>query len=202
MSIEAMNWRNSIREWFDRFPRWLWLAASVVLPAVVLAIFFSISRDTDFPAVLTLLGVIIGGVIAAGTNLITAQANRQAQIVATTWSRRIVAHQVGFAWWWRITDLVYKPKELGPVILEAHDWWVANCLYLSEQAQKEFKMMPHLAKEHNKIVDDNRGVGVDGARIVQENMDKIVKVGQILTDGADRHLSQQVLEDLRGKVPQ
>jgi hypothetical protein len=62
---------------------------------VIPALLINVTKGA-LPAVLALLGVILGGAIAAGTNIITAQAARRAQIVAATWPRRVEVHQAGF----------------------------------------------------------------------------------------------------------
>src|SRR4051812_42988592 len=106
-AVEMMDWRRRIRKWLASVPWWLWFVAGIVLGAAVLALLLGVSRDAAFPAILALFGVILGGTIAAGTNLIMAQASRRAQIVATTWPRRIETHQAAFARWWRIRSLIF-----------------------------------------------------------------------------------------------
>lgn len=199
MAAGPIDGRQRGRGWLTPVPWWLWIAAGVVLGAVP-ALLLEVSREA-VPAVLALLGVVLGGAIAAGVNVVMAQANRRAQIVTATWPRRVEAHQAAFALWWRLTGLVFKTDELGPVVMEAQDWWAANCLYLSEQARTDFKRMLGLASNHAMLAESYRGTGDEsGTRAVKENWKEIMAVGPILAEGAGCHLSDQVLRELRSKA--
>jgi hypothetical protein len=188
-----------LREWLSLVPWWLWLAGGAVLGAVP-ALLLGVSREA-LPAALALLGVILGGAIAAAANVLVSQAGRRAQIVAATWPRRVEAHQAAFTLWWRLTGLIFKEDELGQVILEAENWWASDCLYLSEGARTAFKRMVQLASSHRELVHSYRGTSNQaGTRAVNDSWAQIMAVGQLLAEGAGCHLSDQVLDDLRGKA--
>src|SRR4051794_2470787 len=91
LNAASRRQRERIREWLSPVPRWLLAAASIVFGAIS-ALLVNITKEA-LPAVLALLGVVLGGAIAAGTNIITAQAARRAQIVTATWPRRVEVHQ-------------------------------------------------------------------------------------------------------------
>ena len=104
LNAAAQHQHERIREWLSPTPWWLLAAVCIVLGAIP-ALLVNVTREA-LPAVLALLGVILGGAIAAGTNFVTAQAARRAQIVAATWPRRVEAHQAGFEMWWRIMGVI------------------------------------------------------------------------------------------------
>lgn len=205
-----MSWRDKlnaasrrhherIRTWLSPAPWWLLVAVGILAGAIP-ALLVNVTKET-LPAVLALLGVILGGAIAAGTNFVTAQAARRAQIVAATWPRRVEAHQAAFEIWWRVMEVIYESKNRRTVILEAQEWWSKNCLYLSEDARTGFKRMISLASNHADLVEAYRGTGDKaGTQAVRESWAEIVAVGQSLAEGAGGHLSDQVIEELRGKA--
>ena len=199
LSAAARRQRERIRAWVSPVPWWLLVAAGVVAGSIP-ALLVNVTREA-LPAVLALLGVILGGAIAAGTNFVTAQAARRAQIVGATWPRRVEVHQAGFEMWWRVTGVIYSADDRGPVTMEAQEWWSKNCLYLSEEARTGFKRMISLASSHADLVEAYRGTGdKSGTQAVKESWADIVAVGQALAEGAGCHLSDQVLEELKGKA--
>ena len=200
LSAAARRQRERIRAALSPVPWWLLVAAGIVAGATP-ALLVNVTREA-LPAVLALLGVILGGAIAAGTNFVTAQAARRAQIVGATWPRRVEVHQAGFEMWWRVTGVIYSADDRGPVTMEAQEWWSKNCLYLSEEARTGFKRMISLASSHADLVEAYRGTGdKSGTQAVKESWADIVAVGQALAEGAGTHLSEQVLDELKGKAP-
>jgi len=90
-------------------PWWLLVASGVVIGALigfVPALLFNITRDA-LPAVLGLLGVIIGGLISAATTIVAAFSARRSQLVEATWVRRFEVHQEGFMLWWRVVHPIH-----------------------------------------------------------------------------------------------
>ena len=200
LGAAARRQRKRIREWLSPVPWWL-LAASCIVLGAIPALLVNLTKEA-LPAVLALLGVILGGAIAAGTNMVTAQAARRAQIVAATWPRRVEVHQAGFEMWWRIMGVIYESENCGAVILEAQEWWSKNWLYLSENARTGFKRMISLANNHADLAEAYRGTGDKvGTQAVKESWAEIVAVGQALAEGAGTRLSEQVLNELKGKAP-
>lgn len=62
--------------------------------------------------------------------------------------------------------------------------------------------MISLANNHEKLVEAYRGTGDKaGTQAVKESWAEIVAVGQALAEGAGAHLSEQILEELKGKAP-
>jgi hypothetical protein len=104
--------------------------------------------------------------------------------------------------WWRIMGVIYEAGNRGAVIIEAQEWWAKNCLYLSENARTGFKRMISIASSHADLVEAYRGTGDKaGTQAVKESWADIVGVGQVLAEGAGTRLSEQVLDELKGKAP-
>lgn len=198
-AVVQWQWERS-RAWLSPVPSWLLVAAGILI-GVVPALSLNITKEV-LPAVLALLGVMLGGAIAAGTSIAIAHAARRAQVVAATWSRRVEAHQAGFELWWRLKEVIHDSEKRGTVILDAQEWWSKNCLYLSEDARTEFKLMINRASTYARLVETGPGTDSENAaRLIEKIWENIDAVGPIIAQGAGCHLSDQLLDELKSKHP-
>jgi hypothetical protein len=191
---------TALTAWLMPLPWWLVGLAGILLGAVPGAL-FGATKETAVASI-GLIGVALGGIIAAATNFITGRATRRAQVATATWPKRLEAHQIGFELWWRVVHSAFKDeKERGEVIIEAQTWWTKNCLYLSDQARREFTVMLSLANSHRELVRMYRGTGdPDGVKLIRQNWETIRGVGATLARGAGGHLSDDLLKDLTSDV--
>ena len=186
--------RQRARDYFTTLPRWLCTAIGAALGAVVVAL---ISRDGPLgSSLLGLAGVVLGGVIAAGSNLFMAQANRRAQAVAPLWKDRIAAYQEGYALWWSISWASATPdpdkEALNSLLNNAQKWWSEHCLYLSNEASMSFghmilaaRMRPMLLQNMAKIED------------IRNNAQTIQDFGDLVNREVGREVFDHFMEDLK-----
>jgi hypothetical protein len=147
-----------------------------------------------------LVGVLVGATISAVVASIVALEARRVQLAASTWSRRLEAHQEAFALWHRCWSVVHEPEQERKleVLKKAEDWWFNNCLYLSEDARNSFKRMTMSVHMHSTILEIGRGKPKEErwAKEVKDNWNFIVSTGQIIIQGSGSHISDDVIRRL------
>jgi hypothetical protein len=147
-----------------------------------------------------LLGVLVGASISAFVASIVALEARRVQIAASTWAKRLEVHQEAFLLWHRCWNVVHDQDEdkKHETLRKAEDWWFENCLYLSESTRTSFKKMIKSVQMHSHILEIGRGQPREEgwAKEVNDNWDRIIKVGQTVIQGSGSHISDDVIERL------
>jgi hypothetical protein len=182
----------------SEIPLWLVVLVSVVLLAI--ATFLFIASDDLITAGFGLLSALLGGLIAAITNLSLTERQARSQMAMVTWPERVRTHQEAYALWQDILQVIYEENRetRASVFDRAAEWYKCHCLYLSEQARDDFRRMYYAAHMHKQLVDGGRGIGDDRtAKNIQENWSKIMALVRVLIEGSGGHISDEVLKELR-----
>ena len=112
-----------------------------VFTTAVFMLFWGATKDTA-PALIGFVSTALGGAIAAGTNLLTSRASRQAQIFTATWPKRLEAHQTAFELWERFTSLTMDDTDKAKAALrETQEWWTKNNFYLGTRSRDALSKM-------------------------------------------------------------
>jgi hypothetical protein len=190
-----------------RFFRKVWYMASKlhpafwVVPSFILGALVALLVNVDdkiAPAVITLLGVLIGGALTAAVGLAVASTTQRAQLTASIWPQRMKVHQEAFKHWARCRSVIFGDEyQRDQTLYEARMWWDDNCLYLSEEVSKHFFDMLADVRLHHHLVDDGRGKG-DPAHVdkIKANFSSIMETGRVIADGAGRHISESFIKEI------
>jgi hypothetical protein len=182
-------------------PPWLvFLGGLVVGGAVVAAVTWK-----DMPAAsIGLVGVLVGATISAGVAWIVALEARRVQIGAATSAKRLQAHQEAFAIWHQCWDVVHEQDQdkKSETLERAQEWWLNNCLYLSDEARDAFRRMIMSASAHSGILERNLNRSREEWRKeLDDNWARIETTGQIIVRGSGSHIADDVIKRLAPPRP-
>jgi hypothetical protein len=160
----------------------------------------------DMPAAsLGLVGVLVGAAISSAVALIVALEARRVQVGAATWSKRLQAHQEAFSLWHQCWGVVYEQdeSEKKEVLGKAQEWWLDNCLYLSEDARNSFRRMIMAVNMHSEILEMGRGRprSEGWSNKVERSWEMIEATGQIIVRGSGSSIADDVIERLAPPRP-
>jgi hypothetical protein len=148
-----------------------------------------------------LVGVLVGATISAAAASMVALEARRVQLAAPIWSRRLEVHQEAFSLWHQCWSVVHEQdrQKKYQTLKKAEDWWLANCLYLSDNARNFFKEMIMSIHMHSEFLEMERGKPKEEgwAKRVNDNWDLIVATGQTIIRGSGSHISDDVIERLK-----
>lgn len=182
-----------LTKWWGRvlkIPSWLIFLGGAVIGGLLVAVVMW----REMPP---LVGVLVGSIISGAFGLIIALEARRIQLAATTWSRRFQAHQEAFALWHQCWSVVHEQdqEKRRRTLNKAHDWWLNNCLYLSEDARNSFARMISAVRMHKMFLEARQG-SEQWKKQVIENWDLIAETGQIIIRSSSSHISDDVLRRL------
>jgi hypothetical protein len=119
-------------------------------------------------------------------NRISLQSRDQThQLSVAALDKRLTAHQEAYALWWELRGSVNKEDDIVDNVVEkCKDWWAHNNLYLNSKPREAFIKAYCAASRHREVIQtwknhDNRE---DDNRRVEENWDRIERVGQIIEE--------------------
>lgn len=127
------------------------LIVTVLMALIALAILFSFEL-IESKSLIGILGVLVGGGIAASTSLLIAKENRRGQLAIASLDKRLETHQEAYRLWRKIRGAVYHPESLGDVLKEANEFWESNCLYLDPASREAFIACIFRAHTHQDIL--------------------------------------------------
>jgi hypothetical protein len=144
-----------------------------------------------------LVGVLVGATISAAVASIVALEARRVQLAATTWARRLEAHQEAFSLWHKCWSVVHEEdqKKRNDTLNETTEWWLDNCLYLSEDARNAFVRMISSVRMHKIFLESKQDSEEWKSRII-ENWDLITSTGQLIIKASYSHVSDDVIQGL------
>jgi hypothetical protein len=144
-----------------------------------------------------LVGVLVGATISAAIASIVALEARRVQLAATTWARRLEAHQEAFSLWHQCWSVVHEKdqKKKDGTLNKARDWWVKNCLYLSEEARNPFVLIASV-QMHSIFLETRHGGSEEWKKQVMENWELITRTGQTIIRASYSHISDDVIQRL------
>lgn len=173
-----------------------WVVPSVTFGALVALL--ASADDKIAPAVISLLGVLIGGALTAAVGLVVVKSAQRAQLTASIWPQRVKIHQEAFTHWTQCTNVIFGDEEEHyKVLSDARTWWDENCLYLSEDVSKRFYDMLTAVRLHRQIVEVGKGQGDPHYReSIEKNFATIMETGRIISEGAGRHIPDAMMKDL------
>jgi hypothetical protein len=182
-----------LRKWWARVlkvPPGLAFVGGVVLGGLL----FALVVWREMPG---LVGVLVGATISAVVASIVALEARRVQIAATTWARRLEAHQEAFSLWHKCWSVVHEidQEKRNDTLNEATEWWLNNCLYLSEDARNSFVRMISSVRMHKIFLETKQGSEEWTKRVI-ENWDLITETGQIIIKSSYSHISDDVIQEL------
>jgi hypothetical protein len=187
--------KTASSEWARSVPAWLaFLGGSVA--GAIMGLFAGASREWT-GGLIGLLGVVLGGVIAWATNFALERERRKSQIAMATWAERVRAHQEALARWSQVRDaaLEENPDKRLDTISEARDWWIHNCLYMSEEARDGFSRACTAANGHQDLL---RASPKEARAEYEKRIDSLPRV---LIKGAAGHIPDEVLRELWSDCP-
>lgn len=89
-------------------------------------------------ALLTILGIFIG----AFFTILIQMYDRKDKFRLVAIEKRLQTHQEAFSWWYKLIWAIHSPSDDRiPVISEARNFWLNNCLYLEKNTRKEFDIV-------------------------------------------------------------
>jgi hypothetical protein len=189
---------STLSEWVQaRVPIWMVVLVSMAIGVLLAAAITGLKEVAT--ALVGLVGVAVGGVISAQANLRSAREAQRAQILSATLAKRLDSHQAAFAIWRRVPSATHDEEKRMTVLRAAEDWWDNHCLYMSDEASAAFFQMIKSADFHHVLLEMRHSpqppADIDDQ--INSNWDRIVETGQILAKGADRHVTEKMLEELR-----
>lgn len=90
-----------------------------------------------------------------------------------------IPHQQAFLLWKKLCDNAFDPKAIGPVVMEAQDWWNENCMYLNPEIRSAFKECYLAAGQHHQYLEGARARS-GNHDIVENNWAKIERLRELL----------------------
>lgn len=116
--------------------------------------------------------------VEAGFNekLADLQAHHQLRMVAA--ERRMQAHQEAFELWGYLYNAVELPhkRDLQPILDKCTDWYMKNCIFLTDTSRKAFNMARVAAQAHFDFRNDPQ----IPRTTFQENWEMLESIGNIL----------------------
>jgi hypothetical protein len=152
---QAEKARERLRKWWARVlkapPGLIFLGGAVIGGLLVSVVVWK-----EMPP---LVGVLVGAIISGAFASIIALEARRIQLAATTWARRFQTHQEAFCLWHQCWSVVHEQdqKRKDQTLNEASEWWLKNCLYLSEEARNSFARMISSARMHKLFLETGQG---------------------------------------------
>jgi hypothetical protein len=185
--------RENLRKWWTRIlkvPSELIFLGGAVIGGLLVAV-------VTWREMPPLVGVLVGAIISGAFALIIALEARRIQLAATTWARRFQAHQEAFSLWHQCWSVVHEQdqEKKDRILNEASEWWLNNCLYLSEEARNSFAQMISSVRMH-KLFLETRQDSEQWKKQVIENWDFIKGTGQTIIRSSSSHISDDVLRRL------
>lgn len=112
-------------------------------------------------------------IVGAAIPLVTLYLDRKDKFRLVAIEKRLQTHQEAFSLWYKLIWVIHSPSDDRiPVITEARNFWLNNCLYLEKNTRKEFDIVIRL---------------VDGYSL------KL----QIAKDEKDSHKKEELIQDYR-----
>lgn len=159
--------------------RILSLFISAVLAFLVALLVVRNLSDISAGALSAILGVIVGGVIAASTQIWNSGKERHTQLRLAAVDRRLEAHQEAFALWRKLVSNVHDEEKGNDVVMECQNWWDKNCLYLTSQAREAFRWAYMCAHNHNSFKQDR-----SNPELIKSNWEDIMRAGSVIVEGS------------------
>jgi hypothetical protein len=149
-----------------------------------------------------LVGVLVGAIISGAFASIIALEARRIQLAATTWAKRLQAHQEAFSLWHQCWSVVHEQDKdrKYQTLKKAEDWWFDNCLYLSEPARNRFKRMTMSVDMHGAILDIKRNTPKEREKWekeINDNWNFIQDTGQTIVQGSGSQISDEVIKRMQ-----
>ena len=195
---KAEKVREHLRKWWARVLK-VPPGLSFLGGAVIGGLLVAVVAWREMPPI---IGVLVGAVISGAFASIIALEARRIQLAATTWSRRLEVHQEAFFLWHQCWSVVHEndQKKRDDTVNKAREWWLNNCLYLSEEARDRFVLMMSSVQMYN-IRFKTRIGSEEGKKEIMEDWDLIRKTGQIIIKGSYSHISDAVIQGLSPADP-
>jgi len=153
----------------------------LILVAFAAAVLFTATKLVDSQTAVGLLGVLIGAGISAATSVLLARENRHLQLATVALDKRLATHQTAYALWMNIVNAAHDKDKINDVVIEAHKWWINNCLYLDAKSRKAFRDCLLFAVNHNNLLQGLRSE--ENKKEIRESWEFIMKPGIALVEG-------------------
>ncbi len=179
-------------------PIWLVVSGSLVIGALA-GLPAGATREWT-GALIGLLGVVLGGAIAGVTSFALERDRRRSQIALATWVERVRAHQEALSRWPRIRDTAHEEdaEKRKQTVSEAQNWWLNNCLYMSEDAREGFLIAYSAADNHQVFLNSLQKQDNEAVReILARNWERILSLPRILIECAGCHVTDQMLREIQ-----
>ena len=99
---------------------------------------------------MVLISVVVGGLIAGVSNWLLTRTNLKARYKLVIYDKRIEVHQKAYSLMWELARSLHDEQEKTTATKKCHNWWIENRLYLTREADKDFKEAYRIANSFHK----------------------------------------------------